>query len=314
MALVGGSDIVIDTDEFLHPWPADCPTTWKENYYWNLADRSAGIWGFQHVSFVRTEGMVRFAAFHMIDGQIRAHRSERRLDAGDDRLSDGILSAEIVEPLHVHRVRVDAPEYRLDLTYQARFAPFSYAGRKIAANQQRIEHLRLKRYEQGMRVTGNCLIKTGPEAGKRVPIDALGHRDHSWGRRDESKIDGWNWAAVQLPRRTVNITRSFSGDAFNVNGFISTEAGNVGVCEVDFETLEFESDGRTPVATRYRFVDDDGNCWHLRSRRFSDLFASLRRPHQATGTVIFENFADYVLEETGETGWGIDEYQRRYAG
>jgi hypothetical protein len=87
----------------------------------------------------------------------------------------------------------------------------------------------------------------------------------------------------------------------------------VGVREVDFETLEFEADGRTPVATRYRFVDDDGNRWHLRSRRFSDLFAPLRRPHQPAGAVIFENFSDYVLEETGETGWGIDEYQRRYA-
>jgi hypothetical protein len=250
----------------------------------------------------------------MIDGRVRAHRTERPSSERHPALTDGVLGVEIVEPWREHRVSVDAEDYRLELTFRARFAPFSYSGRRIEANRQRIEHLRLKRYEQGMHVTGECLLKTGSRAGARIPIECFGHRDHSWGRREESKIDGWNWAAVQLERKTINITRSFSGDAFNVNGFVSSEAGNVGVCEVDFETLEFEPDGHTPVATRYRFVDDDGKRWHLRSRRFSDLFAPLRRPHQRAGAVIFENFADYVLEETGETGWGIDEYQRRSAG
>jgi hypothetical protein len=250
----------------------------------------------------------------MIDGRVRAHRSERPSTERDATLDDGVLAVEIVEPWREHRVTVDAEDYRLDLTFRARFEPFSYSGRKIEANRQRIEHLRLKRYEQGMHVTGECQLKTGTRAGACFPIACLGHRDHSWGRRDEGKIDGWNWAAVQLDTKTINITRSFSGEAFNVNGFVSSEAGNVGVCEVDFETLEFEADGRTPVATRYRFVDDRGNRWHLRSRRFSDLFAPLRRPHEPAGAVIFENFADYVLEETGETGWGIDEYQRRFAG
>src|SRR5262249_18795178 len=143
-------------------------------------------------------------------------------------------------------------------------------------------------------------------------IDCLGHRDHSWGRRDEGRIDGWNWAAVQLPSSTINLTRSFSGDVFNVNGFVSTAAGNVGVVEVDFETMEMDGDGRTTVATRYTFRDENGAVRHLRWRRFSDLFEPVRSLRAAQKTVIFENFADYELEETGEKGWGIDEYQRHY--
>lgn len=297
-----------DADEGFHEWPADSATAWKENWYWNLADRKAGVWGFCHASFVRTEAKAVFAACFMVDGRVRFHRHEFATGA-ELRLDDGTLSVEIVVPHQHHRVTVATPEYRLDLDYRARFAPFSYGGRRIAANRQAIEHLRLKRYEQGMRVTGTCTLA---DSGATIPIDCLGHRDHSWGKRDEGKIDGWNWAAVQLADKTINLTRSFSGDAFNVNGFVSGPDGNTGVVEVDFETLEFEADGRTPVATRYTFRDENGHQWHLRSRRFSDLFEPLRELRATQKTLIFENFADYELEETGERGWGIDEYQRRF--
>jgi len=295
-------------EEGFHDWPADCDTTWKENWYWNLADRRAGVWGFCHASFVRTAGTAVFAACFQVDGRVRFHRHEFAID-GDPVLDDGTLKVEIVEPHRHHRLTVDAPDYRLDLDARARFEPFRYGGRRIAANRQAIPHLRLKRYEQGMRVTGTC---TDKETGRATPIDCLGHRDHSWGRREESRIDGWNWAAVQLPDRTINLTKSFSGDVFNVNGFVSSADGNVGVVEVDFETLEFEDDGRTPVSTRYTFRDENGRQWHLRSRRFSDLFEPIRELRAAQKTLIFENFADYELEETGEKGWGIDEYQRHF--
>jgi len=301
-----------DSDEGFHDWPADCDTTWKENWYWNLADRRAGVWGFCHASFVRTEAKAVFAACFMVDGRVRFHRNEAAIGASPE-FDDGTLRVRIVTPHQHHQIRVETPEYGLELDYRARFAPFSYSGRRIAANRQAIPHLRLKRYEQGMRVTGTCTMKGGdsPLAGTvPIGIDCLGHRDHSWGRRDESRIDGWNWAAVQLENKTINLTRSFSGESFNVNGFVSGPDGNTGVVEVEFETLETEADGRTPVATRYAFRDERGDRWHLRSRRFSDLFEPLRELRARQKTIIFENFADYELEETGEKGWGIDEYQR----
>ncbi len=298
-------------DEGLHDWPREPGSTWKENYYWNLADRRAGVWGFAHISLVRTAGQAVFSTAYMIDGRVRFHRNEVAIGARDVHLDDGTLSVEVVEPFEHHRVRVTSDDYRLELDYKARFEAFSYSGRRIAANRARIPHLRQRRYEQGMEVSGTCTLgdKDG-KGGRRISIDCLGHRDHSWGRREESKIDGWNWAAVQLPEKTINITRSFSGDAYNMNGFISSAAGNVGVNEVEFETLETEDDGRTPVATRYRFRDDSGRAWTLVSRRFSDLFETVRAERDRQSTVIYENFADYVLEETGEIGWGIDEYQR----
>ena len=303
--------MLVDVDEGLHEWPGDVDTTWKENYYWNLADRRAGIWGFSHVSIIRTAAIAVFSALYMVDGRVRFYRNEVAIDDGEVALSDGTVSAEVLEPFKRHRVVVDTPEYLLELDYEARFPVFDFSGRKIAANRSRMKHLSHKRYEQGMKVRGTCTLKER-EGAAPITIDCLAHRDHSWGRREESKIDGWNWAAVQLDNKTINVTRSFTGDIFNVNGFISTPEGNTGVREMEFETLEFEKDGRTPVATRYTFKDDRGKTWHLRSQRFSDLFEPMKDARGKQSTVIYENFADYVLEETGETGWGIDEYQRHY--
>src|SRR5688572_22643793 len=165
-------------EEGFHVWPADCETTWKENWYWNLADRAAGVWGFCHASFVRTEGKAVFAACMMVDGRVRFHRNEIPIPA-EPVLDDGVLRVEIVEPHRLHRVTVDTSEYTLALDVAARFAPFSYGGRRIAANRQAIEHLRLKRYEQGMTVRGTCTLK---DSGRELAIDCLGHRDHSWGK------------------------------------------------------------------------------------------------------------------------------------
>lgn len=302
-------------DEGLHDWPREAGSTWKENYYWNLADRQAGIWGFAHISLVRTAGLAVFSAVHMIDGRVRFHRNQVEIGPGEVALDDGTLSVEVVEPFEHHRLKVAGRGYRLELDYRARFEAFSYSGRGIAANRAKIPHLRQRRYEQGMKVSGICTFEDGSgDSGRTIAVDCLGHRDHSWGRREESKIDGWNWAAVQLPEKTINITRSFSDGSYNVNGFISSADGNVGVCEVEFDTLETEDDGRTPMATRYRFRDDLGRNWTLVSRRFSDLFEPMRAERDRQSTVIYENFADYLLEETGEAGWGIDEYQRRWKG
>ncbi len=297
-------------DEGLHDWPREAGSTWKENYYWNLADREAGLWGFAHISLVRTAGVAIFSTAYMADGRARFHRNQVEIGDGEVTLDDGTLAVEVVEPFEHHRLRVAAEGLSLELDYHARFEAFSYSGRGIAANRTDIPHLRQRRYEQGMTVTGTCGLGSG-SAARRIDIDCLGHRDHSWGRREESKIDGWNWAAVQLADKTINITRSFSGDAYNVNGFISSAEGNVGVCEVDFETLAAEEESGAPISTRYRFRDDLGRDWTLVSKRFSDLFASVDTARRRPSTIIYENFADYLLEETGETGWGIDEYQRR---
>ena len=82
-------------DEEFHEWPADAGTTWKENWYWNMADRAAGVWGFCHASFVRSKGKAVFAACFLVDGRVRFHRNEFAT-VGKPVLDDGVLRAEII--------------------------------------------------------------------------------------------------------------------------------------------------------------------------------------------------------------------------
>ena len=49
-----------------------------------------------------------------------------------------------------------------------------------------------------------------------------------------------------------------------------------------------------------------GRAWTLTSRRFSGLVLPLRE--KGVEVVVYENFADYTVAQTGEVGVGIDEY------
>ena len=289
-------------DEFVHKeYPRNKEQAWKENWYFNFIDRANNAWGINHISLERHKETGRFSAFHVVDGEILMYLNYIPLTEDFAELTDGKLRVEFVEPHKKFRLTFEGPNHSVDLTYLARFEVFDYAAKDENSPQGDKLSLLIRHYEQALTVSGT-LTKDGASR----PISCFGHRDHSWGYRDESMIEGWNWIAVQFPDKTVNVSQvRIPGMKPMSRGFVSEAAGNTGIRQVNIVTTLRGDDG-VPQTSTFEAVDERGRPWTLTSRRFSGLVLPLR--DKGKNVVVYENFSDYTLAETGEQGVGIDEY------
>lgn len=285
-------------DEMVHDYPKPPDGHWKENWYFNFIDRENHAWGINHISLMRHLNQGRFSAFHIVDEEIIMYSN--LIDIGDDftELTDGKLKFEFLEPCKRFRVTFNGPRHQLELNYEARFEVFDYAGDR-PVKPGRGDALRLNHYEQALIARG-----TLTKDDKARPIECFGHRDHSWGYRNESKVTGWNWIAVQFEEKTINLSKVVIGDAFIGSGFVSTAKGNTRLERVAIEDTHFEN--KTPVSSIFTGWDQEGRIWRLKSEKFSGLVLPMQDKEK--GVIVYENFADYTILDTGEKGVGIDEY------
>ncbi len=285
-------------DEFVHEYPRPLDAPWKENWYFNFIDRKNRAWGINHISLTRLDGKGRFTAFHVVDEQVLMYSNLIVVEDHPKELTDGRLKFEFLEPERRFRVTFNGPQHKVELNYQARFPVFDYAtggsGKPRKKGAMSINH-----YEQALFVKGTLEME-----GKSRPVECLGHRDHSWGYRDESKVTGWNWIAVQMRDMTINMSKVIVGEAFLGSGFVSRAEGNVRIVSVSIEETKF--DNGVPRSSVFVGEDEQGKTWRLKSEKFSGLYLPMRE--KGDSVAVHENFAEYTNLDTGEQGVGIDEY------
>jgi hypothetical protein len=208
------------------------------------------------------------------------------------------LKFEFVEPFKKFRVSFAGARHRAELEFEARFPAFDYATGRTDADGKRKE-LFINHYEQALVCRGK--IEKG---GETRELDCLGHRDHSWGFRDENKVGAWNWIAVQLPAMTINMSQVRLGEKKVASGFVSAADGNARIKSVEVMDTAFKNN--CPVSSSFTGVDELGRTWKLASDKFSSLYLPMKE--KGKGVVVHENFSEFTLENTGEKGVGIDEY------
>jgi len=285
-------------DEKVHDYPKPLDAHWKENYYFNFIDRANNAWGINHISLMRHEQKGRFSAFHIVDGEILMYSDTIDIDDDFSELTDGKLKFEFLEPYKKFRVTFDGPRHQVELDYEARFEVYDYTGGRPARGREK--GMGLNHYEQALFVKG-----TVTKGGSTRSIECLGHRDHSWGYRNESQVTGWNWIAVQFDDRTINMSKVVIGEAYLGNGFVSNAEGNTRLTRVDIEDTQLEND-KIPLSSVFTGQDKEGRIWKLKSEKFSGLVLPMQE--KGSGVIVYENFAEYTDLETGEKGVGIDEY------
>jgi hypothetical protein len=84
-----------------------------------------------------------------------------------------------------------------------------------------------------------------------------------------------------------------------------TLIGNTGIREMKIVSTEKNEDG-IPIASVFETLDENGRAWTLASRKFSGVVIPVSKTRK--DIVIYENVAEFTLEQTGEKGIGIDEY------
>lgn len=157
-------------DDFCHEdYPRNITDIWKENWYFNFVDLEKKAWGYNHFSLRRDTQRGIFRAMHVVDDVPLIYENEIDIDERCEKVTDGSLSFEIIDPHKKHRVIFNGPQHKVDLLYDARFglvdARDSENGGPSTGKRLHIEH-----YEQAMFVTG-VITKDG----KAWALSCLGH-------------------------------------------------------------------------------------------------------------------------------------------
>ena len=181
------------------------------------------------------------------------------------------------------------------LNYRERFPAYNFPHPESSDKGLDASH-----YEQGMFVEGELTYE-----GRKRTIKCLGHRDHTWGFRDETRLAGWNWAAIQCENSTWNLTQVRRlGSQNSEVGFVSFKEKNIGVSKMEVIEVEHNQNNE-PQKSKYRVVLEDEQVFHVTATRFMPMpLADPRVPN----IIAHENFSHFVIEETGETGVGVDEH------
>jgi len=318
---------VLPEDEYLHPAPEDLQGLWSDNLWFSICDREADIFGVNHVH-ATNKGYVRFSTMLVIDGLPMPWANKALLDVTGkfDRLTDGNMIYEVVEPLKELRIQYDGLRYGFDLTYRGRFPVFDYRD-CIGGNPLGGAGLYGGHYEQGLHCTGEFEVRGGPRPGMRT-IDCFAHRDHSWTDRFTYE-GGWEspapsrqqslghfWPSIQLEGKHINAFGWMNPDfrlpfeAPRFGGFASDATGSHPIEGASAE-IRLEDDGRTAMSFRYAFTLPGGEAMHVRTgRKYAHTVNGLMRGENDAECRLdcYESFFDFEVEETGERGYGCAEY------
>ena len=290
-------------DDYCHgDYPRNITDIWKENWYFNFIDLENKAWGYNHFSLRRDVQRGIFRAMHVVDDVPLIYENEMDIDERFEKVGDGSLAFEVLDPLKKHRVVFNGPKHKIELVYEARFGIVDFhEGEERHDSEQKI--LDIEHYEQAMNASGTVTMD-----GKTRSISCFGQRDHSWGFRNEDLIQGWNWIAIQCPDRTISfviakITEDFSGS----RGHLSDGSGSTKI--LDARKVSTNRDAKSlPMGSTYKLEAADGRTWTITSKMFSQISLPMK---EKKGGVVHENFSRFSIEESGETGVGIDEYMEK---
>ncbi len=161
--------------------------------------------------------------------------------------------------------------------------------RKIAANH----------YEQAGTYKGTFKI-----GDRTLEIDAIGHRDHSWGVRDWFAPEKWTWLSVEFGEDLgLNLCRVVIGKVDMFLGYIIRDGKNYSLKDYKLET-EFEADGTTQRKVIFSIEDIGGFRMDV-TGHIVNIF-HLTKKEGLRHTIVNEALTEYHWN--GRKAFGVSEY------
>ena len=286
--------------------PGDHPG-WKENWYVNVMDTDAGVYGMFHCSFYPNQKRASFLAVLIIDGRRHTYFNVHPFAPPISEITDGKLMFHNVEPRQAVRVTLDAPGLTADIAFQGRFPVYDYrmaTGKKLFTDVLGLDDVAFDHYEQSCTAQGTVEVLSGPQKGVTKTISGLSQRDHTWGVREE-RLVRWHWGAAQFPDKALNYFRIVHGDAIALGGYCSTAKGNVSLSSADVE--DRYPSGKTegfPEGSRFTLTWDGGGPFAMETETLGKFLL----PGGQGGFGLQELFVRYTCPDTGESGVGLAEY------
>lgn len=188
----------------------------RDSLFWQTTLAELGL-GFQAYAYVSAKGNAGYnVAIWGNDPQTtvlaRAHTEvSDDIDFGDFQV--GELNVRQLETHRSNAISYSGRRITFELEFKALHDPFSYRQNPCGLPPW----FALNRIEQTGWLSGFLELD-----GQRIPIDRIGHRDHSWGVRNWGLPHHWKWAIAYTPHgdRIVNIWIWIAKGEWGFGGYV----------------------------------------------------------------------------------------------
>jgi hypothetical protein len=317
--------VTTNHDDRPHPVPPYAWLRWKENYFFIVMDRENEVYGISHLNNEPLFSRSRFALNLVVQGQPLRYASEVPFPADFDSapvLSDGKLSLHFREPHRRFDLDFEGEDFGAAIRFEARRPTFDFVACRSAAPEQPSFqevmtlglNLPYNHQQQSLKVTGTVTVRTSGRE-RRILLDGLGYRDHSWSMRTDNISRRHVWTGLNFPDRAFGIKvleTTHRPGLWAKEGYVSDADGERALRVIDV-THTSTSNG-WPTTTRFAVRDVQGRAFTIEADiagRFADV--PLHAEKSVTGAPsyeILETFSPLKLLETGELGIGLVEIGR----
>jgi hypothetical protein len=248
-------------DDDLRHWPAEGGKT-RDSLFWEMILPDEQI-GFQAYLYLTSEGTAGFnvivwgaekkpLVFDLVEGEVA-----RDMDFDDFKLR----GLKLVQPADSNKAELSYSSEKITLEF--RFTgihdPFSYRQNPDGLP----EWFALNRLEQSGLVTG--FLKFGD---RRIELDRIGHRDHSWGLRKWGVPHHWKWLVAYTPdaSRIVNAWIWLAKGEWGVGGYVVRDGELIPISHVKQQAI-FDKD-MSQRSIKVGITDIRGDHCDLEMERF----------------------------------------------
>ncbi|WXG41996.1 MAG: hypothetical protein WED07_14740 [Candidatus Freyarchaeum deiterrae] len=288
---------VKDSEEHPHDYPSRLD--WKESWYFTYMDPRSKICGIFYISTYPNNGRTDYLTTYLIDGKVDGYMNTTGVSGKLSDITDGKLKFELVKPNKKWNVFLETEKFNMDFKFNGRFPPFRFDPNKAYVK----DVLEQEHYEQSCKVNGTIRFSDGTS----LEVDCYGHRDHSWGLRDYSKITKWDWMQAQFDDYAMNIIRLTIGKKTEISGFVSNKKGNIEIVDTKIET-QYMEDQKTPRTSTYLAIDENGRSKTIQSKKIYGIVYPPCQSKEGIRTDIYENFSEFAVKGEKGKGYGISEY------
>lgn len=327
-ALSGVNKPVRPSDEFLHAHTRECD--WNESYYFNFFDPRKGIGGWTRIGFLPNQELDHGLLALYWKDRTFAFFDRKRISVRVGQLALGDLQNVCLEPTRAWKISFsgdlvelgpgeaigikgdgqgEKADTAIDLTFEGVSPPFDVRSVDsgvladlLLESGARMADARLARrvssrhYEQAGKVTGR--IRVGSE---EASFDGGGHRDHSWGVRDWTVPNYWNFSTFQFgDEMAYSFSRVSVGNMVLRFGHLIENGNNRAVHEGSMSVEESESCQRT---IEMRMADLSGDLTQVLGTVIRSIPVVFETP--VGQTVIDEALTEYRWKD--QVGLGVFE-------
>jgi len=163
------------------------------------------------------------------------------------------------------------------------------------------------KYEQRCKITGNLVVKSGADKGKKVNFDCFGQREHLWGNLKTDDQYCKSRITIQFRDMSMNLTYLERNTVPESNGFISKRSGNIPVINVEYESIHLDEKNENIVSSEFSYKDAQDDVDLIVGKTLYSVAMPLPKSKKKN-FYHFRTFSEFTVIGTNKKGFGVEEH------